>query len=96
MSDEENRVHPEERRLVGRKDIADYSGSWAIAALIAAVVLIVGVLIFSAVGPDSTRTAAYNAKPNSQSQTSEPRGRAKVLNENKIPNETMPTAPRAP
>jgi hypothetical protein len=94
MSNEPNRVQKDDtpRGLVGRKDIADYSGIWGIATLIAVVVLIAGVLIFSAAGPDSTRTAAYNAKPGSQpAQTSEPRGRT-----NKTPNENMPTAPRSP
>ena len=46
-------------KLVGRKDISDYSG-WGIPAFIAAVVVIAGVLVFSAVDPERTRTAAYH------------------------------------
>jgi len=78
---------------VGRKDIADYSSIWGMAALVATVVLIAAVVIFSAAGSDRTRTAAYNnlhAKSGSQhSQT--PGSRAPAA---KIPDQDMPTAPR--
>jgi len=95
MDDQDRCVTDDSRKLVGRKDISDYAG-WGIPAVIAAVVLVAGVLIFSAAGPDRTRTAAYhdvNAKPASRqhSPAGEARGRAA-----KIPNTDMPTAPRSP
>jgi len=82
-------------KLVGRKDISDYSG-WGIPAFIAAVVVIAGVLVFSAVDPERTRTAAYhnlNPKPASSQQApaGDARGRA-----DKVPDANTPTAPRSP
>jgi hypothetical protein len=97
MMDDRDRASAtdESRMLVGRKDISDYTG-WGIPAVIAAVVVIAGVLIFSATGPDRTRTAEYhnlNAKPanSQQAPTSDARGRA-----GKVPDANMPTTPRAP
>jgi hypothetical protein len=94
MMNDEERISASDgsRKLVGRKDISDYSGGWGIPAFIAAVVLIAGVVIFSAAGSDRTRTAEYNldAKPASSqpSPTGGARGRAA-----KIPNADVPTAP---
>jgi len=97
MMDDRDRASAadDSRKLVGRKDISDYTG-WGIPAVIAAVVAIAGVLIFSAVSPERTRTAQYhnpNAKPASSQQApaDEARGRA-----GKVPDANMPTAPRSP
>ena len=93
MNDQERtRATDHARKLVGRKDISDYTGGWGVPAFIAAVVFIGGILIFSAAGPDRTRTAAYNnAKPVSSQQS--PTGAASGPAA-KIPNADMPTAPR--
>ena len=48
----------------GRKDIGDYKNmSWGIPIGIAAVALIAAMVIFSAAGPDRTRTADTNNQP---------------------------------
>jgi hypothetical protein len=83
-------------RTRDRATSSNYRGGWGIPALIAAVVLIAGVLVFSAAGPDRTRTSEYNnlnSKPVSTglSSSGDSRGRAA-----KIPNTEMPTAPRTP
>jgi hypothetical protein len=97
MMDDRDRISAtdDSRKLVGRKDISDYTG-WGIPAVIVAVVVIAGVLIFSATGPDRIRTAEYhnlNAKPASSQQApaGDARGRA-----GKVPDANMPTAPRSP
>jgi hypothetical protein len=97
MMDDRDRISAteESRNLVGRKDISDYTG-WGIPAVIAAVVVIAGVLIFTATNPDRIRTAEYhnlNAKPASSQQApaGDARGRA-----GKVPDTNMPTAPRSP
>ena len=80
------------RKLVGRKDISDYTGGWGVPAFIAAVVFIGGILIFSAVGPDRTRTAAYNGtKPASSQQSPIAPARGPAA---KIPNAELPATPR--
>jgi hypothetical protein len=67
---------------------------WGIPILFAAVALVAGILIFSAAGPDRTRTAEYN-NPNSQPSQTAPskdmRGPAAQQ-----PNPDMPTAPKKP
>jgi len=97
MMDDRDRTSgaDDSRKLVGRKDISDYTG-WGIPAFIAAVVVIAGVLIFSAASPDRTRTAEYhnlNSKPASSQQApaGEARGRA-----GRVPDANMQTAPRSP
>jgi hypothetical protein len=97
MMDDLNRASAtdDSRKLVGRKDISDYTG-WGIPAVIAAVVVIAGVLIFTATDPDRTRTAEYhnlNPKPASSQQApaGDARGRA-----GKVPDANTPTAPRSP
>jgi hypothetical protein len=48
----------------GRKDISDYTKMrWGIPMGIAAVVLIAAMVIFSAAGPDRTRTVKNNNQP---------------------------------
>ncbi|MEA2911940.1 MAG: hypothetical protein QOJ15_4021 [Bradyrhizobium sp.] len=96
MMDDQGRIRTadDSRTIVGRKDISDYTGSWGIPAFIGAVLLIAGVIIFTAAGPHRTRTAEYhnpNSKPASSQQppTGEARGPAA-----KAPNAGMPTAPR--
>jgi hypothetical protein len=93
MMDDRYSYNDQTRDRVGPRS---YVGSWGIPALIAAVVLIAGVLVFGAAGPDRTRTAEYNnlsSKPVSTglSTTGDARGPAA-----KIPNTDMPTAPRTP
>ncbi|MEN3378287.1 MAG: hypothetical protein V7604_3642 [Hyphomicrobiales bacterium] len=90
MTDGQDRPADGSRKLVGRKDISDYTGGWGIPAFIAAVVFIAGVLIFSAAGPERTRTATYNNLKPASSQPS-PAGEARGR---KVPNAEMPTAPR--
>jgi hypothetical protein len=95
MMDEQDPIGAtdDSRKLVGRKDISDYTGGWGIPAAIAAVVLIAGVLFFSAAAPDRTRTAAYN-NPSSNPASSQrsPSGDARAPAA-KIPNADLPTAP---
>jgi hypothetical protein len=55
--------------------------------------LIAGALIFSAAGPDRTRTAEYNnlnSKPSASAPSTDISGPAA-----KVPNPDMPTAPRS-
>jgi hypothetical protein len=80
------------RALGGRKKISDYTGGWGIAAFVGAVVLIAAVLIFSAAGPDRSRTADSNTNPSIQQPRDSDTGGSKA----KIPNQGMPTAPRSP
>lgn len=92
MTDGQDRPAGDSRKLVGRKDISDYTGGWGIPAFIVAVVFIAGVLIFSAAGPERTRTVAYNnlnLKPagSQPSPAGEARGR-------KIPNADRPAGQR--
>jgi hypothetical protein len=94
MTDDQDRTRAtnDSRKLVGRKDISDYTGGWGVPAFIAAVVFIGGILVFSAAGPDRTRTAEYDsARPASGQQS--PTGAARGSGA-KIPNADMPTAPR--
>jgi hypothetical protein len=97
MMDDRDRISAtdDSRKLVGRKDISDYTG-WGIPAVIVAVVVIAGVLIFTAAGPDRTRTAEYhnlNSKPASSQPAPAGDARARA---GKVPDANMPTAPRAP
>jgi hypothetical protein len=94
MMNDEERIGATDgsRRLVGRKDISDYSGGWGIPAFIAAVALIAAVVIFGAAGSDHTRTAEYDLDAtlasSQPSATDEARGPAA-----KIPTADIPTAP---
>jgi hypothetical protein len=81
-------------KLVGRKDISDYTGGWGIPAFIAAVIVIAGVLIFSAAGPERTRTAAYN-NPNLKPAGSQPSA-VGGAHGRRIPNPDRSTPPRVP
>lgn len=86
------RATDQTRKLVGRKDIGDYTGGWGIPAFIAAVIFIGGILIFSAAGPDRTRTAEYNgSKSTSGPQSAIDAARGPGA---KIPNADMPATPR--
>jgi flagellar biosynthesis/type III secretory pathway M-ring protein FliF/YscJ len=76
--------------LAGRKQASPFAGSWGMAALVGAVVLIAAILIFSAAGPDRSRTAENNTIPSSQQPRSNETGEAKA----KVPNQNMPTAPQ--
>ena len=65
---------------------------WGIPLAFGALMLIAGALIFSAAGPDRTRTAEYNnlnSKPSASAPSTDMRPAAKV------PNSDMPTAPRS-
>jgi hypothetical protein len=93
MMDDRDRTRADDsRKLVGRKDISDYTGGWGVPAFIAAVIFIGGILVFSAAGPDRTRTAAYNSSRPAGGQQS-PNGAARGP-ATAIPNADMPTAPR--
>jgi hypothetical protein len=66
---------------------------WGIPLAFGALMLIAGALIFSAAGPDRTRTAEYNnlnSKPSASAPSTDTRGPAA-----KVPNPDMPTAPRS-
>jgi hypothetical protein len=55
---------PENPDHRGRKDIGDYENiHWAVPMGIFTVIMVAAVLIFSAAGPDRTRTAANNNQP---------------------------------
>ena len=66
---------------------------WGIPLAFGALMLIAGALIFSAAGPDRTRTAEYNnlnSKPSASAPSTDMRGPAA-----KVQNPDMPTAPRS-
>jgi len=94
MIDDQERPHATDhaRKLVGRKDISDYTGGWGVPAFIAAVVFIGAILVFSAAGPDRTRTAEYNGSRPASSQQS-PTGTVRGPGA-KVPNADMPAASR--
>ena len=93
MMDDRYSYNDRTRDRVGPKN---YGPGWGIPALIAAVVLIAGVLVFCAAAPDRTRTAEYNNLNSKQVSTGlSPTGDARGPTA-KIPNTDMPTAPRTP
>jgi len=70
---------------------AEASPGWGIPLGIAAIALIAGVIIFSAAGPDRTRTAQFN-NPNAKPTASEP---ARPV-ESAIPQSNAPASAPAP
>jgi hypothetical protein len=82
--------HDQNRQLVPRPTDEDAPG-WGIPLGIAAVALVAGVIIFSAAGPDRTRTAQNNnLNPNtSASQPAQPA-------ESAIPRSNSPASESAP
>lgn len=93
MQDDADRSRPADARsgLVGRKDITDYSGGWAIAALVATGGLIAAVVtFFFATGPERTRTAEYSKSAGQHAQSGPRRPAARISNQD------MPAAPRSP
>jgi len=98
------RAQPEPQRLLfvfanaempedGTPEQRSEAPGWGIPLAFGALMLIAGALIFSAAGPDRTRTAEYNnlnSKPSASAPSTDMRGPAA-----KVPNPDMPTAPRS-
>ena len=77
----------------GAREPRTEAPGWAIPLAFGALMLIAGALIFSAAGPDRTRTAEYNnlnSKPSASAPSTDTRGPAA-----KAQNPDMPTAPRS-
>ena len=73
----------------GRKDISDYTNMrWGIAIGIATVVLIAAMVIFSAAGPDRTRTVNNNQP--SSGTTPGPKSGARLPAETPVPSKLNP------
>jgi hypothetical protein len=75
----------------GRKDISDYANMrWGIPIGIAAVALIAGFMIFSAAGPDRTRTVNNNNQPSAVGTTPGPKTGARLPAETQVPSKSNP------